>query len=70
MRLFRTLSMPVALLALGSTCAFAQYKQQPLTELSPEDAAKRLPAQLVGVGIEEHLGRSIEVRIACIALSS
>ena len=45
----------------ASTCAFAQYKPQPLTEISAADAANRLPAQLVGVGIEEHLGRAIDL---------
>src|SRR5579864_61522 len=61
MRAVRTFVFSAALLALGSTCAFAQYKPQPLTEISAADAANRLPAQLVGVGIEEHLGRAIDL---------
>jgi protein SCO1/2 len=61
MKLFRTFSIPAALLALGSTCAFAQYKPRPETEIPAADAANRIPAQLVGVGIEEHLGRAIDL---------
>lgn len=61
MKMLRTLSIPAALLALGSTCAFAQYKPRPEKEISAADAANRLPAQLVGVGIEEHLGRAIDL---------
>ena len=61
MRSFRTWSIPLALVALGSTCAFAQYKPRPEKEISAADAATRLPAQLVGVGIEEHLGRAIDL---------
>jgi len=59
--MFRTLSIPAALLALGSTCAFAQYKPRAEKEISAADAANRIPAQLVGVGIEEHLGRAIDL---------
>jgi len=61
MKMLRTLSIPAALLALGSACAFAQYKPRPEKEISAADAANRLPAQLVGVGIEEHLGRAIDL---------
>jgi protein SCO1/2 len=61
MKAFRTLAIPAALLALGSTCAFAQYKPRAEKEISAADAANRLPAQLVGVGIEEHLGRAIDL---------
>jgi len=61
MKMLRTFSIPAALLALGSTCAFAQYKPRPEKEISAADAANRLPAQLVGVGIEEHLGRAIDL---------
>jgi protein SCO1 len=61
MRAVRTFAIPAALLALGSTCAFAQYKPRPEREISAADAANRLPAQLVGVGIEEHLGRTIDL---------
>ena len=61
MRAFRTLAIPAALLALGSACAFAQYKVRPDTPVSATDLANRLPAQLVGVGIEEHLGRAIDL---------
>jgi len=61
MKMFRPWSIPVALLALGSTCAFAQYMPRAEKEISAADAANRLPAQLVGVGIEEHLGRAIDL---------
>jgi len=61
MKMFRTFSIPAALLALGSTCAFAQYKPRAEKEISAADAANRIPAQLVGVGIEEHLGRAIDL---------
>jgi len=61
MKMLRTLSIPAALLALGSACAFAQYKPRPEKEISAADAANRLPAQLVGVWIEEHLGRAIDL---------
>ena len=54
MRLFRTIAIPAALLALGSTCAFAQYMVRPSAPVSAADLANRMPAQLVGVGIEEH----------------
>jgi len=64
MKAIRTLTFPAALLALGSMCAFAQYKPRPSTEISAADAASRLPAQLVGVGIEEHLGRPIDLDLA------
>ena len=59
--MFRTFSIPAALLALGSTCAFAQYIVRPSAPVSATDLANRLPAQLVGVGIEEHLGRAIDL---------
>src|SRR5689334_22701922 len=61
MRAVRTLSISIALLALGATCVLAQYKPRAEKEISAADAANRLPAQLVGVGIEEHLGRSIDL---------
>jgi len=61
MKYFRTFSIPVALLALGSTCAFAQYKPRSEPEIPAADAANRIPAQLVGVGIDEHLGRIIDL---------
>ena len=61
MRAVRTFVFSVAVLALGATVAFAQYKPQPLTEIPAADAANHLPAQLVGVGIEEHLGRAIDL---------
>ena len=61
MRSFRTFALPAALLALGSTCAFAQYKPRPEPEIPAADAANRIPAQLVGVGIDEHLGRIIDL---------
>lgn len=50
-----------AVLALASSCAFGQYKVRPETPISAKDAASRIPAQLVGVGIEEHLGRAIDL---------
>lgn len=59
-----TFAIPVALLALGATCAFAQYKVRPDTPVSEKDLANRVPAQLVGVGIEEHLGRAIDLDLA------
>jgi len=55
------LSISIALLALGATCVLAQYKPRAEKEISAADAANRLPAQLVGVGIEEHLGRTIDL---------
>jgi protein SCO1/2 len=61
MTMFRTFSIPAVLLALGSTCAFAQYMVRPSAPVSATDLANRLPAQLVGVGIEEHLGRAIDL---------
>jgi protein SCO1/2 len=61
MKFLRIFSIPAALLALGSTCAFAQYKPRPEKEISAADAANRIPAQLVGVGIEEHLGRAVDL---------
>jgi protein SCO1/2 len=57
----RTLALSAALLALGSTCAFAQYMNRPSGEIPATDPGDRLPAQLVGVGIEEHLGRPIDL---------
>ena len=50
-----------ALLALASSCVFGQYKVRPVDPISAKDAANRIPAQLVGVGIEEHLGRAIDL---------
>src|SRR6266550_62571 len=64
MKVFRTLAIPVALLALGASCAFGQYKVRPDTPVSATDLANRVPAQLVGVGIEEHLGRPIDLDLA------
>jgi protein SCO1/2 len=61
MQVFRTFANPVALLALGSACAFAQYMVRPSAPVSATDLANRIPAQLVGVGIEEHLGRPIDL---------
>jgi protein SCO1/2 len=61
MKAVRTFAIPVALLALGASCAFAQYKVRPDTPVSEKDLANRMPAQLVGVGIEEHLGRLIDL---------
>ena len=49
------------LFALGSACAFAQYTNRPTSEIPATDPGDRLPAQLVGVGIEEHLGRAIDL---------
>jgi len=40
---------------------FGQYKVRPEAPISAKDAANRIPAQLVGVGIEEHLGRAIDL---------
>ena len=61
MKLLRTFAYPVALLALGSACAFAQYINRPSGDIPATDPKDRLPAQLVGVGIEEHLGRTIDL---------
>jgi protein SCO1/2 len=61
MKVFRTLTLPAALLALGSTCTFAQYMVRPSAPVPAGDIANKLPAQLVGVGIEEHLGRAIDL---------
>lgn len=61
MKLFRTFVYPVALFALGSACAFAQYINRPSGAIPATDPKDRLPAQLVGVGIEEHLGRTIDL---------
>ena len=57
MKAVRIFAIPAALLALGATCAFGQYKVRPDIPLSAKDLSDRIPAQLVGVGIEEHLGR-------------
>jgi len=57
----RTFAYPVALLALGSAGAFAQYINRPSGDIPATDPKDRLPAQLVGVGIEEHLGRTIDL---------
>ena len=64
MKAVRTFAIPVALLALGASCAVAQYKVRPDTPISEKDLANRMPAQLVGVGIEEHLGRAIDLDLA------
>ena len=61
MKVIRAFAFRAALLALGSTCAFAQYMNRPTGEIPATDPGDRLPAQLVGVGIEEHLGRSIDL---------
>jgi protein SCO1/2 len=61
MRAVRTFAISAALLALGSACAFAQYMVRPSAPVPATDLANRLPAQLVGVGIEEHLGRAIDL---------
>ena len=61
MNVFRTFSIPVALLALGSACAFAQYINRPSGSIPATDPQDRLPAQLVGVGIDEHLGRALDL---------
>jgi protein SCO1/2 len=61
MRAVCTFARSVALLTLGSACAFAQYMVRPSAPVSASDLAKRLPAQLVGVGIEEHLGRAVDL---------
>jgi protein SCO1/2 len=57
----RTLVLSAALVALGSTCAFGQYINRPSGDIPATDPGDRLPAQLVGVGIEEHLGRPIDL---------
>jgi len=64
MKAVRSFAIPVALLALGASCAFAQYKVRPDTPVSEKDLANRVPAQLVGVGIEEHLGRPVDLDLA------
>ena len=64
MKAVRSFAIPVALLALGASCALAQYKVRPDTPVSEKDLANRVPAQLVGVGIEEHLGRPIDLDLA------
>lgn len=51
----------VTLLVLGAISAFAQYMERPSSKIPDKDPADRLPAQLVGVGIEEHLGRAIDL---------
>src|ERR1700681_3468269 len=61
MQAIRTFASPVALLALGAMCAFAQYTNRPSGSIPATDPTNRLPAQLVGVGIEEHLGRAIDL---------
>ncbi len=61
MKLLRTIAYPVALFALGSACAFAQYIDRPSGAIPATDPKDRLPAQLVGVGIEEHLGRTVDL---------
>jgi protein SCO1 len=61
MKAVRIFAIPAALLALGATCAFGQYKVRPDIPLSAKDLSDRIPAQLVGVGIEEHLGRAIDL---------
>ena len=57
----RTIVASGALLALGSMCAFAQYTNRPSQSIPDADPGNRLPAQLVGVGIEEHLGRAVDL---------
>jgi len=61
MKFFRTFVYPAALLALGSACASAQYINRPSGAIPATDPKDRLPAQLVGVGIEEHLGRTVDL---------
>lgn len=61
MKPIRTFAFPVALLALGSACAFAQYINRPSGAIPAADPKDKLPAQLVGVGIEEHLGRPVDL---------
>jgi len=65
MKAIRTFTSLVTLLAAGLCafvpCAFAQYKVRPEAPISAKDAASHLPAQLVGVGIEEHLGRAVDL---------
>lgn len=61
MKAASTFAIPAALLALGAACAFGQYKVRPDTPVSAADLANRIPAQLVGVGIEEHLGRPVDL---------
>src|SRR5437016_13398576 len=61
MNVLRTLARPVVLLALGSMCVWAQYINRPSGLIPATDPGDRLPAQLVGVGIEEHLGRAIDL---------
>jgi protein SCO1/2 len=61
MKAFRTFTHPAALLVLGSACAFAQYINRPSGDIPATDPGNRLPAQLVGVGIDEHLGRPIDL---------
>src|SRR3981189_930861 len=61
MNAIRTLTLPTVLMALGAISAFAQYTNRPSSSIPATDPTDRLPAQLVGVGIEEHLGRSIDL---------
>jgi len=61
MKAFRTFTHPAPLLVLGSACAFAQYINRPSGDIPATDPGNRLPAQLVGVGIDEHLGRPIDL---------
>jgi protein SCO1/2 len=49
----------VVLLALGAMCAYSQYKPTSLP-------SKTLPANLDGVGIDEHLGRTIDLDLSFI----
>ena len=61
MNVIRTSAFSAALLALSSVCAFAQYIDRPSGAIPATDPKDRLPAQLVGVGIEEHLGRAVDL---------
>jgi protein SCO1/2 len=64
MNAFRTLSLRAALLALAAMCAHAQYINRPSQSIPASDPGNRIPAQLVGVGIDEHLGREIDLDLA------
>jgi protein SCO1/2 len=49
----------VVLMAVGAMCAYAQYKPTSLP-------SSTLPARLDGVGIDEHLGRTIDLDLSFI----
>ncbi len=51
----------ITLAVLGAMGAFAQYMERPSAAIPDKDPDNRLPAQLVGVGIEERLGRTIDL---------